>query len=291
MPKVIILEKSETPPTGVWSFLARGEMIKKTSKVLFFFVCVVFLFGASGCFGPSQGELRQVEIKKVVDGDTVELSDGQLARYIGIDCPEIEKKTSTGWVEVNEPFAQQAKKANEELVLKGPVFFESDITRKDKYNRLLVYCYVDDNGQRAMVQSELLRAGLAYLYTFPPNVKYTDVLAESLEDARENKRGVWSLDLDIDSKDAKQFIGLRRLAVGRVENAFSTPKTVCLKLKGLSIVIFNNDMDTFLKKGIDPVVYYKDKVVRVFGLIKKYKGRPEIIVAHPSQIEIISRMN
>lgn len=265
------------------------RQIKRPIRGLVFLACLVSLVSLFACSIHPQEKWEQVKIKRVIDGDTVELADGEMARYIGIDCPETRRKTAAGWIEVNEPFAHEAKKANEELVLKEPVVFEFDVTKRDKYNRLLVYCYVTEGGKQVMVQSELLRQGLAYLYTFPPNVRYTDVLAESLKEAKENKRGVWSLDLDVSSTDARQFIGERKFVTGRVKSVFSTPKIVCLKMDGLNIVIFDKDLNTFLKKGIDPVKHYRDKVVRVFGLIKKYKGRPEIIIAHPSQIEIVGK--
>jgi hypothetical protein len=33
---------------------------------------------------------------------------------------------------------------------------------------------------------------------------------------------------------------------------------------------------------------YRDKQVRVTGLVKEYKGKPEIVVSDPSQIEIVN---
>lgn len=261
--------------------------MKKIQGALLFLSCLVLCCAAPGCSSFVAQTSQQVEVKRVVDGDTVELKDGKFARYIGIDCPELERKTSSGWVEVNDPFALEAKKANEELVLRYPVVFEFDACKLDKYNRFLVYCYAKVEGRKVLVQSELLKRGLAYLYTFPPNVKYTDILVEFSNDARRHKRGVWSLDLDVNSKDARQFVGQRKAVIGRVKNVFSTEKIMCLKLDGLDVVIFDKDMDTFLKKHLDPAVAYQEKTIRVFGLIKEYKGRLEIIVSHPSQIDVL----
>lgn len=263
------------------------KKIKSVLRAISLSACVVLPLLIFGCSSLTSGRLEQVKIKRVIDGDTVELSDGRMARYIGIDCPESKKKTSSGWVEANQPFAAEAKTVNEELVSKGSIVFEFDACKLDKYNRLLVYCYVVVEGRKIFVQSELLKRGLAYLYTFPPNVKYTDILVESLKEAKYHKLGVWSLDLDIDVKDAWQFIGQRKAVTGKVKSVFSTPKTVCLKLDGLKVVIFDKDMATFIKQRHDPTVVYEGKKIRVFGLIKKYKGRPEIIANHPSQIEVL----
>ena len=48
--------------------------------------------------------------------------------------------------------------------------------------------------------------------------------------------------------------------------------------------IFKSSFDKFT---IPPEEYYLFKRVRVKGLIKEYKNKPEIIVEEPSQIEII----
>ncbi|HQP91449.1 MAG TPA: hypothetical protein PLU24_02120, partial [Candidatus Omnitrophota bacterium] len=83
------------------------------------------------------------------------------------------------------------------------------------------------------------------------------------------------------------FIGKRKMVEGRVKKARSAKSLVQLDLEGLKIVIFRKDLETFLNAGISPASSYKGKNVRVFGLIKEYKGSAEIILSHPSQIEVI----
>jgi len=51
-----------------------------------------------------------------------------------------------------------------------------------------------------------------------------------------------------------------------------------------SAVIFASRFDAFPPKPED---HYRGKKVRVTGLIKDYKGRPEIILESPDQIEIL----
>lgn len=232
-------------------------------------------------------DYQDVIARKVIDGDTIELSNGQHVRYIGIDCPEKEKKTTSGWREVHEPFADEAKKLNEELVSGKPVRLEFDVQKKDKYNRLLAYCFVKEGQKEVLVQSELLKKGLAYLYTFPPNIKYVDVLVVSLQEAKKKKAGIWSFDLNIDSKEASKFIGERKMISGKIRKTRSTAKTIRLAMDGLLVVIFKNDLGLFQRAGIDPAQFYKGRTVKVFGLIKEYQGEPEIIVSNPWQIETV----
>jgi endonuclease YncB( thermonuclease family) len=238
-------------------------------------------------FSSQPVDYQDVIARKVIDGDTIELGNGQDVRYIGIDCPETQRNTPSGWRKVHEPFADEAKKLNEELVSGKPLRFEFDVQKKDKYNRLLAYCFVKEGQKEVFVQSELLKKGLAYLYTFPPNIKYVDVLVASLQEAKNKKAGIWSLDLNIDSRKASKFIGERKLVSGKIKKTRSTPKTIRLVMDGLLIVIFKNDLGLFEKASIDPAQFYKGKTVNVFGLIKEYQGEPEIIVSNPWQIEVI----
>jgi len=48
-------------------------------------------------------------------------------------------------------------------------------------------------------------------------------------------------------------------------------------------VIFNIDLYKFVQ---NPEDYYLNKPVRIVGEIKEYKGRPEIILKDPNQIEV-----
>jgi len=134
-------------------------------------------------------------VKRVIDGDTVELANGEKLRYIGIDTPEKE-----------DPFYQEAKDFNRNLVEGKKVKLEFDVQKKDKYGRLLGYIYVGD----IFVNAELLKAGMAVLYTYPPNVKYVDYFTEIQKEARQHKKGVWSqieesLDYYVAVKGSKRF--------------------------------------------------------------------------------------
>jgi micrococcal nuclease len=135
-------------------------------------------------------------VTKVIDGDTVRLENGEVVRYIGIDTPEISKG--------KECFAEEAKKKNEELVLGKEVRLEKDVSERDKYNRLLRFLYVDPPSQDAttvgstksasqaiFVNESLVREGFATVYTYPPDVKFSELFRAAEREARENNRGLW----------------------------------------------------------------------------------------------------
>lgn len=128
---------------------------------------------------PSDAQVARV--KTVTDGDTITLEDGRKVRYIGIDTPERE-----------DPYYNEAKQLNASLVQGKTVYLEFDVERKDRYDRPLAYIYVrTDDGRELFVNAELIRAGLARLYTFPPNVRHVDTLRQCQKEAIAGQRGTW----------------------------------------------------------------------------------------------------
>ena len=161
--------------------------IIKKRLLPFLLLCIVLSAGLPACARESGAVEREYFVKNVIDGDTIELSNGARVRYIGIDTPEIRKRDGVRWRYAPEPYALEAKDVNSELVGKRKVRLEFDIEKKDKYGRLLAYVYADGE----MVNAELLRRGYASLYMFPPNVKHRAFLAAAQEEARRARRGIW----------------------------------------------------------------------------------------------------
>lgn len=126
---------------------------------------------------------EEVVVKRVIDGDTIELASGQKVRYIGMDTPEL--------VHPKKPvecFAQQAKAENQALVEGKTVRLEKDVSETDKYGRILRYVYVDNT----FVNDHLVRMGFAHVSTYPPDVRYANQFIAAQKEARDNNRGVWA---------------------------------------------------------------------------------------------------
>lgn len=124
-----------------------------------------------------------VIVRRVVDGDTAVLADGERVRYIGLDTPELHHPRKPV-----EYYAREAAEFNRKLVEGKSVRLEFDVQRRDRYGRLLAYLFLDDG---TFVNGELLRQGYAQLLTIPPNVKYTARFVELQREARQAKRGLW----------------------------------------------------------------------------------------------------
>ncbi|MDD5109823.1 MAG: thermonuclease family protein [Patescibacteria group bacterium] len=124
-----------------------------------------------------------ITVARVIDGDTIELSDGSRVRYIGINTPEL-KHGGTA----EECFAIEAKAANEKLVLNKSVRLERDVSETDRYGRLLRYIYVGNT----FVNLALVADGFAYASPYPPDVAHNDDLRAAMVTAREQGKGLWS---------------------------------------------------------------------------------------------------
>lgn len=124
------------------------------------------------------------KVTRVIDGDTIEIESGQKVRYIGIDTPEtVDPRT------LPQCFGSQAAAKNRELVEGKNVSLEKDVSETDKYGRLLRYVFIDG----LFVNEYLVKEGFAYASSYPPDVKYQDLLASAQNQARSINKGLWSL--------------------------------------------------------------------------------------------------
>lgn len=252
-------------------------LLKKTAL---FLSLGLFFLGCADNFSAT----RESRVKQVIDGDTIELDSGESVRYIGIDTPEIRKREGDTWVYAGEPFAERAKDFNRRLVEGKVARLESDVQKKDKYGRVLAYCFVED----VFVNARMLQEGLALLYTIPPNIKYVDLLVKAQQEARENNRGLWAEIPVIPAKEAGRYLNQVAIVEGKVSSVYQSAKVTILNFgrSDFKAVIFKNDLASFTAVGIS-VSDYKGKTLRISGKIKEYKDKFEIIASHPSSIEAI----
>jgi micrococcal nuclease len=132
---------------------------------------------------PTTTKSDEVLVKKVVDGDTIELENGSRLRYIGIDTPEtVDPKSPV------QCFGRESSAKNKELVEGKKVRLELDVSNEDRYGRLLRYVYVGDT----FVNEYLVREGFAKASSYPPDVKYQDKLRTAEASARASNKGLWS---------------------------------------------------------------------------------------------------
>jgi len=261
-------------------------MKKRKIKIYAVFIVLLIAYGLQLTAVFAQTDYNAIKCKDVVDGDTIILENGEHLRYIGLDTPETRKRVGKSWVSDPQPFSMEAKELNASLVKDKVLRVEFDVQRQDKYNRLLGYCYVGG----VFVNARLLEEGLAVIYTFPPNVKHTDLFVSLQKKARDAKSGIWKEGVTVSADKAKNYIGQIKTVYGRVVNVRQSPKAVYLNFgkdwqSDFTVVIFRKDLSLSDKERFRPKELYQGKNVSVTGRIREFKG-PEIIVRHPSSIEI-----
>ncbi|REJ67992.1 MAG: thermonuclease [Planctomycetota bacterium] len=123
-------------------------------------------------------------VRRVVDGDTLLMTDGVRVRLIGVDTPETVKPDAPV-----EPWGKEAAEFTRNFVAGGNVRLRFDRERLDDFGRTLAYVYVGE----AMLNEELIRAGLSPARTrfrYAPAMKKRFRTAE--DEARRAGRGIWS---------------------------------------------------------------------------------------------------
>ncbi len=128
-------------------------------------------------------EMTRATVKYVIDGDTVILTNGEKVRYTSIDTPER-----------GQCWYRQAKEMNRDLVSGREIMLEQDISNRDKYERLLRYIYVgekNDTERIMFVNMELVKAGLARVKEYKPDLEYLEELEKAEDYAKTNKIGLW----------------------------------------------------------------------------------------------------
>lgn len=127
-------------------------------------------------------------VRWVVDGDTIVVDlngTDTYIRLIGIDTPESVSYNLSENTEEGKTAAEFTKK----LLRKKKVYLEYDRDTKDKYGRTLAYVFLEDKA--TMANREILRAGMAKVYSFKPNVKYEREFINIQNEARMNQIGLW----------------------------------------------------------------------------------------------------
>ena len=162
----------------------RGTVSNPTKQMLLWFSVALLTVGAAYLFlqaeadepsltVPARAELKT--IAKVIDGDTIKLSDGTRVRLHGIDAPER-----------NQPYGKKATRELDRLVGRSVYVETTDI---DRYGRTVAVLWTSDG---VNVNLEMVCIGAAWWYE--RYARRDAKLRECQESARENNQGLWDGD-------------------------------------------------------------------------------------------------
>ncbi len=223
----------------------------------------------------------------IIDGDTFRLSNGETVRLIGIDAPEL-----------SQPGGEESRQYLTQLILNKGITLEKGYEDRDKYNRLLRFVYIGS----LCINEEMIRQGYAEARYLPSNDPLREYYIQLEIEAEIAKAGLWSANIFqprsqlnwdsdipiIDWRNADQYYGQYVIVEGAIVNTYNSGNVCFLNFDTdysyFTAVIFACDFPEF---SMSPDIYYLGKKVQIIGIIKEYKGSPEIIVKTPDQIRIL----
>lgn len=133
---------------------------------------------------PQPGEgARRVTVRRAVDGDTLQLTDGTRVRLIGINTPES--------VDPRRPVEFMGKEAaayTASLLTGEEIILEPGRQPVDQYGRTLAWVWLPDG---RFVNALLVLEGYAQVTTYADNPDHADLLLRCQREAQAAGRGLW----------------------------------------------------------------------------------------------------
>jgi micrococcal nuclease len=148
-----------------------------TRKFSTFVIPVLILF-----FLLSTSHAEIYKVKRVIDGDTLLLINGERVRLIGVDTPETKHPQKPV-----QYFGREAYLFTKEMVDGKEARFEFDRQKRDRYGRLLAYVYLLDG---TFLNAEIIKQGYGFAYTRFP-FKYMEEFRRFEREARDKRKGLW----------------------------------------------------------------------------------------------------
>ncbi|MDF1720309.1 MAG: thermonuclease family protein [Minwuia sp.] len=224
------------------------------------------------------------DVVTVVDGDTVILDTGVEVRMVGIQAPKLPlgRQGFKPW-----PLADESRATLTALVRDRRFTPHFGGQRMDRHGRALAHL-VSDKG--VWLQGEMLRLGMARVYSFPDNTALLPEMLALEQIARVGRFGIWSQPFYavrmVDETPA--LIGTFQLVEGRIMDAANVRGTIYLNFgadwrEDFTVMIDRKAVRRFTKAGLDPASW-TGKNIRARGWLRNRNG-PMIEASHPEQIE------
>jgi micrococcal nuclease len=154
----------------------------RASRLIALVLVVALALVVRGAVGGDH-QAGQVRVERVVDGDTVVLSDVGKVRLIGVDTPEVYGKVEC-YGRAASAFAKRS------LPEGAPVRYRLGVEERDRYGRALAYVWLPDG---RMFNQILAERGYAQPLTIPPNDQYAPKFVAAARRARSAGLGLWGL--------------------------------------------------------------------------------------------------
>lgn len=226
-----------------------------------------------------------VQVRHVIDGDTIVLVDGRTVRLIGVDTPELGYHGNP-----HEAFAVQARNVLTTMLTKHQniLGLRFDRQRRDHYGRVLAHGYLGDG---VNVSATLLAKGLAVQLTIPPNIGNVYCYRNQEAGAEQGRRGIWALSRyqPQESNDGQRSTLGFRIVRGRVSSINEGRNTLWIQLEeGIRLGISRQNLDYFTE--LEPKSLLGRRV-EARGYLHGPPGRERIKIRHPVALWVLPEKN
>ena len=219
-------------------------------------------------------EIAHAHVVRVERNGVLVLASGRAVILEGIRLPP----------DSSHALSAAAQAALREMALAGTVSFTSPEPKQDRYDRLRVQGF-----GRQWLQAALLEQGLARASISPDRTECAPDLYEAEARARAKRAGLWALgDYRVRApQDMKGAVGSFQLVEGLVTNVGQADGRQFIDFsdqRSFSAVIAPDDRRVFRDFDLDALT---GRHVRIRGIVQDYRGRSEIVLSNPSQIEVL----
>lgn len=224
---------------------------------------------------PGYGYYR---VKKIFDGDTVLLTDGQKVRLLGINAPEVAHRNHPA-----EPGGEEATQWLTLHVAQQKIRLEMDVEKKDKYGRILAHVFTE---RGVHINLELVKYGLATVALHPPNLLYSRVLLAAQDSAEKAGLGIWRRPYFARKsyRDIRDTRGWKRV-VGKVMHIKHTPYNSYLAFSDdFSLKVARRDAKLF-----PTLKTYLGHTIEARGWLYRRKKSWTMPLRHPGQVKFLDQ--
>jgi endonuclease YncB( thermonuclease family) len=143
----------------------------------------VFVVGAS-LIGGAPTAVAANNVAKIIDGDTITMSNGEKVRLLQIDTPELSS---------NECYGDQARSELVKLLSKPSdvkLTSDSKLDKTDRYGRSLRYVFVG----KTNINLKMVEIGAAAPYFYRGELgAYSSIILKAANNAKKNRLGLWGV--------------------------------------------------------------------------------------------------
>ncbi len=242
------------------------------------------------------------KINKIIDGQTLLLTDGKIVRLTGIDLPIDKTNPDFDFSFQAKAFLEavlfsQSSKAGRDIMV-----YQTRKAEKGRINRMnhdlghiLVKGLKTEAGDKPelWLQGALIDKGFARVYTEPTNPQLHAIMLSHEEKARAAGLGLWAKDSPfkmMTPDQAANHLGDFVILEGRVVNAASVKNNLYLNFgdnwrSDFTVMINTSQRKQLSQQGISPTSI-SGKKIRVRGWLREYNG-PFLEFEDINHLEII----